>query len=500
MGVYILKRKNYGLAEMAVKGAKGMNPVSSIAQDALNNAIANPIEFANQEAKTYQPTVVNAYAPNQGLGTEVQKQYGIAGTLYGAGKGLLKYGKQHLGTIGSTAAFGAGLTGATYGYNRYQADKAEIEAGTRKDEGLSTNEKLGAAGITTATAAGVGLKTAMSHDKAVKTAKDAFQKNSQAYAGAVRDFQSGKLGSSVANDLAQKSLNRKSAAADTLNKLNRTRMGGLMSNKTFKVGRNALITTGIAAGTALLANAGLKKASQNKAKNETSQRNQSNQNVTQSQYSDLYANGLGSEIRRKLIYKPVKDVTVNIKKGMDGLLSPDMKEPAIKFREAMYAVPVVGSALGRVIKSKLAGGVSALGKSGNAVAQQGYGQLIKQNIQNGTWSNIGNAAGAAISGGTQQLVKGAGNMFTLGRADKLINKVASGMKEHGGETGAKAANFLRNHKTLAVGATGATVGGALFDVSNKAGEKAVNALTSLDSKTNEFKAKRELSMQQMQNQ
>lgn len=426
---FILKRKSYAMPNL-LRSAGKMNPISSMTMDVADNAIGKPIEYASQEAKGYVPEVKNAYAPNQGQGTEVQKQYGLIGTVAGAAKGLGKHVWNSRGTVGSMAGMGAGMAAGNYALNRYQADKAAIESGQSNQNGLTTGEKVGAGAAIAGTTAGVAAWTANNHNKAVKAAEKSITSNTNL----LNDINKGsvvdrKIGNgSLLSENASRSI---SDSKKSLDKLNGKTMG--MSNKKFKMGRNALLTAAALTTATVLANKGLKKAKENR----------------------------------------------------DNQVPPMPQQPT----QAQYSI----AAIGRVVKSTLAGvkGSGIMTQSGANAAKQGFGSLIKQNVQNGTWGNIGRAAGAAVNVGTQSLVRGVGDAFTLGGGKKLVHQVAKGMKENGGNLGAKAGQFLDNHKTLALGASGATIGGTLYNVANNVGEKSVNAVTSLDKKTNEFMKSRD---------
>ena len=234
MGTFILKRKRYGM----------LGPATIVTDSISENLINRPAEAAVD--------TVNEVDTERDLKKMQQKQYGVAQAagqiLKGTGKGLLDYGKKNKGTLTGLAKFGAVLGAGSYGMNRLQRQKAEIDAGEREATGMSTGGKAVAAGTALGTGALVANATGKSHDKSIAKTTEAIEKGRKLQAEA---------NSKGLTKIADKASKDIVSNTEKLDKLNRTRVGGV-SNKAFKMGRNGLIAGGIMAGAGLLANSMLK--------------------------------------------------------------------------------------------------------------------------------------------------------------------------------------------------------------------------------------------------
>ena len=234
MGTFILKRKRYGM----------LGPATIVTDSISENLINRPAEAAVD--------TVNEVDTERDLKKMQQKQYGVAQAagqiLKGTGKGLLDYGKKNKGTLTGLAKFGAVLGAGSYGMNRLQRQKAEIDAGEREAIGMSTGGKAVAAGTALGTGALVANATGKSHDKSIAKTTEAIEKGRKLQAEA---------NSKGLTKIADKASKDIASNTEKLNKLNKTKVGGV-SNKAFKMGRNGLIAGGIMTGAGLLANSMLK--------------------------------------------------------------------------------------------------------------------------------------------------------------------------------------------------------------------------------------------------
>lgn len=422
MSTFILKRKRYNdpntttpdtnastlnkaktgavnmIKDMGSKGQLAAGLATSAVDELKQNLVDRPLQSMAEEASTYQPTVKNAYLSDKSYSVgQAIKQVGT-----GIGKGIVDYTKNNKKSLGGLAAFGGTLAAGSYGMNRLQRQRAEIDAGEREATGMSTGGKVVAGTASLGTAAYLAHKAGKSHDK---TAADLTKSIADNKAGAARNAAEG------FNKRATQLTKRAAKSTEDLNKLNRKRLGGLVSNRSFKMGRNALIGGGLMAGAGLLANSMLK--------------DKNNSEIGQKNYTF--------------------------------------------------------AAVGRMAKMALGEGLK------NKPARNTVGGLIKQNIKEGNWSNLGKAAGIYAKKGGEQVVRAASNFLTVGKggADELTRSISKNLANQG-EYGKKAASFINRHKTASGLVGAATVGTAGFGLANAAGEKPVNALAKLDKKTDQF--------------
>lgn len=288
MGTFILKRRYYnetadpsflGKASSMGKGllktaSSGLG-VSTAVDEVKNNLIDRPLNAMAEEASTYVPTVKNAYVPQQ-------KSYGLVqaakeiGT--GVGKGLMNWGKKNQGQLKGLAGFGAAMSASGYAVNRVNRKKDEIESGQREATGLSTGEKIAAGTSALGAGAGVAYATGKSHDKQISKLNETVNKSKSRYTEAIKGAQSqmnnldkvdkfGRTGSdriSQLDNIAKKANADRINASNTITNMNRKRLGGLVSNRSFKMGRNALLAGGLITGAGLLANKVLSKGPEQK--------------------------------------------------------------------------------------------------------------------------------------------------------------------------------------------------------------------------------------------
>ena len=259
---FILKRKNYNnsnssfdlLNGQKVKGEgfiKGTarslvtSPVSavSIVADSANNAVKDTLNDYKYVAENYTPTVQNSFVQPKNYSV-VQAGKEIA---TGIGKGVFNWGKSNKKSLAGISKFGAALGAGTYGVNRLQRQKAEIDRGEREATGMSTGGKVIAAGTAVGTGALVARSTGKSHDKAVTKATEQLAKDK-----ALLNEANSKGLTKIA-DKANKSI---AEGTKNLEKLNGKKLG--ISKKAMKMGRNGLLVGGTIAGAGLLANSMLK--------------------------------------------------------------------------------------------------------------------------------------------------------------------------------------------------------------------------------------------------
>lgn len=180
-----------------------------------------------------------------------QKQYGAIQAVKevgtGVGKGLLNWGKNNKKSMKSLVGFGAAMGAGTYGINRIQRQKAEIESGEREANGMSTRGKVATGAAALGTGGYVAYNSGKSHSNALNKANERLTQSNKLLEEA------NKKGLSKISDKASKDIASNKAVIDNLNK---TKLG--MSNKAFKMTRNGLLTGGIIAGAGLLANNTLK--------------------------------------------------------------------------------------------------------------------------------------------------------------------------------------------------------------------------------------------------
>lgn len=246
------------IKDMGSKGQLAAGLATSAVDEVKQNLVDRPLQSIAEEASTYQPTVKNAYLSDKSYSIgQAVKEIGA-----GLGKGIWNYTKKNKKELGGMALLGGTLAAGSYGMNRLQRQRAEIEAGEREANGMSTGGKVIAGATALGTGAYLAHKTGKSHDKEVA---DFTKSISEDKASAARNRAEG---------FGKRAAQLESRAAKTakeLNKTNKRRLGGLVSNRTFKMGRNALIGGGIMAGAGLLANSMLK----DKANSETDQKSYS---------------------------------------------------------------------------------------------------------------------------------------------------------------------------------------------------------------------------------
>lgn len=264
--LYKLKRKKYAIpAVIATAGRVLSTPTAKtglVIGGGVMDAKSTVKDDPNKEEFNY-------------INNPQQKQYGtvqaVGQIAKGVGKGLWEWGKNNKKSLGGLVTFGAGTAGVTYGVNRYQRKKAEVNSGQREANGLSTGEKAAIG----ATAAGAGAYTAyrtgISHDNKVKALKDTYNKSQSIYQEAINKAKNinpneaaDKFGRSGANqishfnNIAKKANADKMKAAADLAKTNSKKLGGLVSNKAWKMGRNGLLVGGAITAAGMLANNSLK--------------------------------------------------------------------------------------------------------------------------------------------------------------------------------------------------------------------------------------------------
>lgn len=269
-----------GTVGKLTRGIAAPLSVGGMVADQGRSAVIDSLNNAKDTASNYTSTIKNAYIP--------QKTYSViqAGkeVITGAGKGLLNYGKKNKNALIGAASIGSALTAGSYATNRLQRQKRDVDLGDRK-EGLSTEGKVGTAAATIGTGVGLAYKTGKSHDANVSLAQrvsTAPPREAQTFKLSNGTEYTTKTGGTdlsqfkgkeykkvsdkyVRNSVKDKSgrvLNTAERAKDDLTKMERKRLGGAVSNKHFKMGRNALIGAGIVAGAGLLANSYLKKSKQ----------------------------------------------------------------------------------------------------------------------------------------------------------------------------------------------------------------------------------------------
>lgn len=249
---FILKRKNYALPAIAAIGSKiAGSGAMKTAGTAVGGAMTIQDVKSTVEDREDKQEFDYTKNPNQNQPQQSNFSAGqaIKEVATGVGKGIFNYAKKNKKSLGGLAAFGGSLAAGSYGMNRIQRQRAEIDAGEREANGMSTGGKLVAGATALGTGAYLANKAGKSHDK---TAADLSKKAAQE--GRLANELSSK-GQNKAADLAK---GRATTATENLNKMNRKRLGGLVSNRSFKMGRNALIGGGLVAGAGLLANSMLK--------------------------------------------------------------------------------------------------------------------------------------------------------------------------------------------------------------------------------------------------
>lgn len=239
MGTFILKRKNYGLA------MKAANPASIVADVAVENAVTRPAEAAIDTVNEVD---------SQRAAKAAQKQYGVAeigkavkevGT--GLGKGIWEFGKANKNTLGGAAAFSGALGAGGYAVNRIQRQREENATGERTTDGMSTGGKMVAGATAIGAGAGAAYATGRSHDKSLEKLNKTLERNKKI-------LKESNPNSAIGKKMTQNITQNEAEIA----KMGRKRLGGLVSNKSFKMGRNAVIAGGLMAGAGMLADSMLK--------------------------------------------------------------------------------------------------------------------------------------------------------------------------------------------------------------------------------------------------
>lgn len=259
---FILKRKSYNspnssfdfLNGQKVKGEgfiKGSarslvtSPIGAVGMvtNSANNAIKDTLNDYKDVAENYTPTVQNSFVQPKNYSV-VQAGREIS---TGLGKGLFNWGKSNKKSLTNISKFGAAIGAGTYGVNRLQRQKAEIDRGEREATGMSTGGKVIAAGSAVGTGALVARSTGKSHDKAVTKATERLAKDKALL---------GEANSKGLTKIADKANKNIAAGTENLEKLNGKKLG--TSRKAMKMGRNGLLAGGAIAGAGLLANSMLK--------------------------------------------------------------------------------------------------------------------------------------------------------------------------------------------------------------------------------------------------
>jgi hypothetical protein len=289
MGAFIVKRKKYADPNTKysfwegkqIQNAKGFKANAAnmanlfVAPGAVAGMIAEnargkmdaAIDDFKETAQNYTPTVQNSFVNPQ------QKQYGVVQAVKevgtGVGKGLWNWGKKNKGSLGGLVGFGALMGAGTYGMNRIQRQKAEIESGEREANGMSTGGKVTAGATALGTGGYMAYRAGKSHDKAVNELKDTIKKNDAIRTesmNAARKAKSAgnpnavvdKFGRTNADIVKQNTKIARTANLKSVNAskelANKTGTKFGMSKKAFKMTRNGLLTGGLVAGAGLLAN------------------------------------------------------------------------------------------------------------------------------------------------------------------------------------------------------------------------------------------------------
>lgn len=259
---FILKRKNYNspnssfdfLNGQKVKGEgfiKGSarslvtSPIGAVGMVAgsANNAVKDTLNDYKDVAENYTPTVQNSFVQPKNYSV-VQAGKEIA---TGIGKGVFNWGKSNKKSLASISKFGAALGAGTYGVNRLQRQKAEVDRGDREATGMSTGGKAIAAGTAVGTGALVAKATGKSHDKAVTKVTEQLAKDKALL---------NEANSKGLTKISEKANKNIAEGTKNLEKLSGKRLG--ISKKAMKMGRNGLLAGGVLAGAGLLANSMLK--------------------------------------------------------------------------------------------------------------------------------------------------------------------------------------------------------------------------------------------------
>lgn len=289
--------KNAGLSMASPVSVAGM------VADNARGKIQGALDTAANTAKNYTPTVQNAY---------LQKSYGLAQIAQGAkevgigaAKGLWNNAKKNTGLFKFAAGMTAAMTGGTYLSNRYKRQKEEAKAGDPQyANGLPTSDKLAYG----AAAAGLGATgaymAAKSHDKKIKALEE-VSNHVGVNTGKGSEGFIDKEGKSIWKKMKNTGLSEnrplfdkndkplldfrgnqrfeklsvneiKDAANSKLTEMkgNKVMFGKDLgiSNKAWKMGRNAAIGAGIVGGIGLAANHFMKKNAQQRNNSEVSQR------------------------------------------------------------------------------------------------------------------------------------------------------------------------------------------------------------------------------------